>query len=230
MSAIELRNFLEIPYDELEERNLKAKQRQLAGASSAELQEHYVKYLESEKGIKAVTVCFSDLEGRLHMLDYDKNFLLSGYDNLTFDGSSVRGLTAVKNSDLRLHIDWGSFRWMPTDVFGPGKVLVFGTIHNHDGTPYQSDMRGMLKAYGEELLREGITANISVECEGFLFEGINAEQHFRENGGFTLVSTGGYYSSLPNEPLKLFIDAFAEAQRAMAFENEKDHPDAFCAM
>ena len=34
-------------------------------------------YLEKEKRIKAVTVCFTDLEGRLHMLDYDKKFLLS---------------------------------------------------------------------------------------------------------------------------------------------------------
>jgi len=35
-------------------------------------------------GIKAVTVLFSDLEGRLHMLDYDKKFLIKSWDNLTF--------------------------------------------------------------------------------------------------------------------------------------------------
>ena len=46
-----------------------------------------------EKRIKAVTVCFTDLEGRLHMLDYDKKFLLKSADNLTFDGSSIRGFS-----------------------------------------------------------------------------------------------------------------------------------------
>ena len=35
-----------------------------------------MRYLTDEKRIKAVTVCFTDLEGRLHMLDYDKKFLL----------------------------------------------------------------------------------------------------------------------------------------------------------
>ena len=54
----------------------------------------------------AVTVAFTDLEGRLHMLDYDKKFLLKSYDNLTFDGSSIRGFSVQSESDLRLGIDW----------------------------------------------------------------------------------------------------------------------------
>ena len=78
---------------------------------------------------------FSDLEGRLHMLDYDKKFLLKSYDNLTFDGSSIRGFTAQRESDLRLGIDWGAFYWVPADVFGSGKVLVFGEVIDKDGTP-----------------------------------------------------------------------------------------------
>ena len=70
------------------------------------IQEERLKYLTDEKRIKAVTVLFSDLEGRLHMLDYDKKFLLKSWDNLTFDGSSIRGFTAQRESDLRLGIDW----------------------------------------------------------------------------------------------------------------------------
>ena len=61
---------------------------------------------------------FSDLEGRLHMLDYDKKFLVKSWDNLTFDGSSIRGFTAQKESDLRLGIDWAAFYWAPADIFG----------------------------------------------------------------------------------------------------------------
>ena len=40
-----------------------------------------------------------------------------------------------------------------------------------------------------------------------------------------LISTGGYYHSLPQDPLRQFIDSAAEVQRAMGFENEKDHPE-----
>ncbi len=89
---------------------------------------------------------FSDLEGRLHMLDYDKKFLFKSWDNLTFDGSSIRGFTAQRESDLRLGIDWSAFYWVPADYFGAGKVLVFGDVIDKDGEPYAGDMRGVLKS------------------------------------------------------------------------------------
>jgi glutamine synthetase len=226
MTEILLRNYLEIPYDELEEKNLEAKELVKKRTAASKLESTYTDVLAKEKRIKAVTVCFTDLEGRFHMLDYDKKFLLKSRDNLTFDGSSIRGFSVVSESDLRLEVDWGSFRWLPSDVFGPGKVIVFGLIKDKDGSGYKSDMRGRLKEYCDHLYNaEGMTANIAVECEGFLFEGKNAEQTFSSTEGFKLVSSGGYYHSLPGDPLKMFIDNIAEAQRALAFENEKDHPE-----
>ncbi len=86
-----LRSFIEIPYAELEERNLAAKDQRKRRVPADELREERLKYLTDERHIKAVTVVFSDLEGRLHMLDYDKKFLVKSDDNLTFDGSSIRG-------------------------------------------------------------------------------------------------------------------------------------------
>ena len=131
--STELRNFLEIPYDELEDLNLAVKEQRNKRVPMDIVAEERLKYLASEKRIKAVTVLFTDLEGRLHMLDYDKKFLLKNWDNLTFDGSSVRGFTIQAESDLRLGLDWHAFYWAPADVFGPGKVLVFGEIIEKDG-------------------------------------------------------------------------------------------------
>src|SRR6202050_3931936 len=104
MSA-ELQDFLRLPYTELEELNLHVKEQRLNRVPMHQIQEERLKYLTDEKRIKAVTVLFSDLEGRLHMLDYDKKFLTGSWDNLTFDGSSIRGFTAQRESDLRLGID-----------------------------------------------------------------------------------------------------------------------------
>ena len=131
--STELRNFLEIPYDELEDLNLAVKEQRNKRVPMDIVAEERLKYLAGEKRIKAVTVLFTDLEGRLHMLDYDKKFLLKNWDNLTFDGSSVRGFTIQAESDLRLGLDWHAFYWAPADVFGPGKVLVFGEIIEKDG-------------------------------------------------------------------------------------------------
>src|SRR5512146_2923409 len=159
-----LRDFLEIPYDELEERNLAAKKQRLERVAADRIQEERLKYLTDEKRIKAVTVCFTDLEGRFHMLDYDKKFLLRSADNLTFDGSSIRGFTQQAESDLRLGIDWSAFYWLPADLFGPGKVLVFGNVMERDGTPYAADMRGKLNAYARALFeKDGSVCNVSNE-------------------------------------------------------------------
>src|ERR1700722_6786256 len=114
----ELRNFLALTYDELEDLNLKAKEQRKNRIAMHKIQEERLKYLTDEKRIKAVTVLFSDLEGRLHMLDYDKKFLIKSWDHLTFDGSSIRGFTAQRESDLRLGIDWSAFYFAPSDVFG----------------------------------------------------------------------------------------------------------------
>jgi glutamine synthetase len=226
MAGAPLRDFLEIPYDELEELNLAAKAQRVARTPVDQLMEERTRYLANEKRIKAVTVLFSDLEGRLHMLDYDKKFLLGSADNLTFDGSSIRGFTRQSESDLRLGIDWAAFYWAPADVFGPGKVLVFGEVQEKDGTPYVADLRSRLKQYAEEIYSgQGYTAGISNEIEGFLLEGRHAEQGYHLTHSFEPVSRGGYYHSLPGDPLRSFIDQFAEVQRAMGFGNEKDHPE-----
>jgi glutamine synthetase len=222
----ELRNFLSLPYDELEQLNLEAKEKRQKRVAPQKIQEERIKYLTDEKRIKAVTVMFSDLEGRLHMLDYDKKFLVKNWDNLTFDGSSIRGFTAQRESDLRLAMDWAAFYWAPADIFGAGKVLIFGLVIDKDGTPYKADIRGALKGFADGLYKkEGYTLNAANEIEGFLFQGADAERRYHETGKFEYVNTGGYYHSLPGDPLRTFIDTTAEVQRAMGFQNEKDHPE-----
>lgn len=220
-----LRTFLEIPYDDLEVMNLQTLEKGASNDSKTQEKEHR-NYLQKEKRIKAVTLCFSDIEGRFHMLDYDKKFLLESTENLTFDGSSIKGLSELHESDLRLGIDWATFRWLPSDVFGPGKVIMFADVLNRDRTPHISDFRSSLKLLTKELQKkQGYTAYVSAEVEGFLVDGINAEQAYNQEVGFKHISSGGYYHSLPLDRLRQFIDKAAEAQRAMGFKNEKDHPE-----
>jgi glutamine synthetase len=219
-----IKNFLVLPYEELEALNLKAKADRLR-LDSGELEKKYRRYLAQERRLKAITLCFSDIEGRFHMLDYDKKFFLASADNLTFDGSSVRGFTAQSESDLRLVPDWSSIMWLPANVFGPGKVILFADVHDQERQHYTADFRGVLRDYVATLKRRDIVAYASGEIEGFLFAGLDGEQTFDEKKGFSPISSGGYYHSLPLNTLRQFIDAAAEAQRAMGFHNEKDHPE-----
>src|SRR3990167_8975656 len=147
MDNIDLKPFLEISYTDLEEMNLTAKKKRVSRVSQKELQKFYTSYLSKETRIKAVTIGFSDIEGRFHMLDYDKKYFLASHDALTFDGSSIRGFSRQAESDLRLGVDWSAFWCLPSDVFGPGKVLMMGKINDQHENPYQMDARGILQNY-----------------------------------------------------------------------------------
>lgn len=219
------KNLLALTYDEIEERNIAARDKRDT-VPAEEQEKEYRAYLEDEKRIKTVTLCFSDLEGRFHTLDFDKDYLLASADNLTFDGSSIRGFTAQHELDLRLQVDWTSFLWLPADLFGAGKVLVFANVLDREGGQYPSDFRGWLQKYLRELKStEGLTVNVSAEIEGFLLNGVHAEQSFDEKTGFSLISTGGYFHSLPLDPLRQFIDVSSTVHRALGFKNEKAHPE-----
>lgn len=218
-------HFLELSYSELEARNLVTKKEWLDGRGQDHFKKKFLEILKKEIGIKAVTVCFSDLEGKFHMLDYNKMFLLESYDNLTFDGSSIKGFTPQHSSDLVLIIDWSSFRWLPADIFGHGKVIVFANVQDRDKKPYIGDYRSNLMLLSEELRKKEMIINIAPEIEGMILEGENAEQNFDEREGFKLASKGGYFNVLPQDRLRQFIDRLAEATRALGFENEKDHPE-----
>src|SRR5258707_10988871 len=221
----ELRDFLEIPYDGLEDLNLEAKSKRLDHTPADTIREERMRYLADQKGIKAVTVCFSDLEGRLHMLDYDKKFLLKSADNLTFDGSSIRGFSQQAESDLRLAIDWPAFYWLPADIFGPGKVLVFSDVLEKDGTPYVADMLARLKTYLDRLhQKDGYTCNAANEIEGFLFKGRDAERRYFETGGVGFPRPAGHYPPLSrgNPPPSLPTPPRGEAGGGVP--HRKGHP------
>lgn len=219
-------HLLDLSYIELEEKNLELKEERLKGATSGSMRGKLMTYLEQEKGIRSVTVCFTDLEGRLQTLDYDKKFLIGSEENLTFDGSSINGFTPQNESDLRLRVDWTSFRWLPSDLFGAGKALLFANVCDKDGSLYVSDFRSKLYELSSELMeKRGLVVNVAPEVEGFLFKGAKAEQVFDEKVGFELATMSGYFSSLPHDILRIFIDKFAGVQRAFGFQNEKDHPE-----
>ncbi|MHA2279768.1 MAG: glutamine synthetase family protein [Promethearchaeota archaeon] len=189
---------------------------------TSKVAEERVRAILNKGMYKAVTVCFSDIEGRLHMLDYDKDFLLASADNLTFDGSSIRGFTAQHESDLKIHLDWGATYLLPGDYFGFGKLFMFGEIRDKDDSDYSADIRSVLRRYLKELKYR---VNVSAEIEGFLFKGKDQEKTYHQHRKFECLTTGGYFNTLPGDPLRSFIDQVAEVQRDVGFENEKDHPE-----
>jgi len=112
------------------------------------------------------------------------------------------------------------------DVFGSGKVLIFGHVIDKDGSPYSADIRGVLKGYADNLHeKKGYTLNASNEIPKDSFSSQNAERSTTKPANSNTSITGGYYHSLPAIRSARLSILPAEVQRAMAFQNEKDHPE-----
>jgi glutamine synthetase len=219
-----LREHLSLTYIELKKFNIEIKKEQEENKPNEYFEKKILDFLKQEDRIKAVTVAFSDIEGKLQILDYDKKFFIHSKDNLTFDGSSIKGFTDLGNSDLRILPDFGSFRLLPSDIFGSGKALIFANVKNIDGSQFPSDFRGVLQETLKKIKNENdYTFLVAPEIEGFLLKGVDAEQDYLNNNGFETVTSGGYFNALPQDDLRKFIDTVAEVQRALGFENEKDH-------
>jgi glutamine synthetase len=222
----ELRNFLALTYDELEELNLKAKgaaqeprpYRQDPGRA-AEVPDRRKADQGRDRALQRPRRPPAHAGLRQEVSDQE---LGQPHLRRLVDSRLHRAARERSAPGHRL----GAFYWAPADVFGSGKVLVFGEVIDKGGTPYTADIRGVLKGFAEALYKKkGYTLNAANEIEGFLFKGSDAERRYNETGKFEYVNTGGYYHSLPGDPLRTFIDTTAEVQRAMGFQNEKDHPE-----
>ncbi len=165
----EFRSFLSLSYEQLEELNLKAKDQRRNRVAAHQLQEERLKYLTDEKSIKAVTVLFSDLEGRLHMLDYDKKF----------PGQELG----------QSHVRWILHPWifratrerfaprhrLERFLLGAGRLLRRGESHclwrSHRQEPAPctpADIRSVLKAFAlEQNEKNGYTLNAANEIGRF---------------------------------------------------------------
>ena len=220
-------SYLDLPASELRKRNTLLKKDREAGLSGEEFEKKIRPLIKDDESIVAVTLCFADLEGKFHLLDYNKDYFFKSADNLTFDGSSIKGFSDLHESDLRLFPDWTSFRWLPASIFGSGKVLMFAFIGGQDGSLYDGDMRARLATLLKQLKQEkNQLVFMAPEIEGHLLSGVDAEQqYFRKIKTFELATKSGYFSSLPHDDLRMYIDELARALGMLGFENEKDHPE-----
>ena len=83
----------------------------------------------------------------------------------------------------------------------PARCWSSATSSTATAKPFAGDIRGTLKKFANECYtKEGYTLNAANEIEGFLFKGLDAERRYHETGKFEYVNTGGYYHSLAGRP------------------------------
>src|SRR4029078_12432629 len=131
--------------------------------------------LIKEKEVKHVDLRFTDPRGKWHHLAHavrtiDEESLSEG---IMFDGSSIAGWKAIKQSDMILAPDC-STAVMDPFAAQPSLILFCDIIEPSTGQPYARDPRSTAKK-AEAFLKSsgvGVTAFFGPEAEFFVFDSV----------------------------------------------------------
>lgn len=133
-----------------------------------------------------------------------------------FDGSSIPGFAEVNQSDLTAHPDPGTFLVPMWET--PGIAMMFCYVSNPDGSPFEGDPRGRLKATVDELEEEGYGFNTGPELEFFYVK--------EEGGSITPFGSGGYFDLPPLDPTEDMKMETVMCLEAAGFQLDKVHHEA----
>lgn len=124
-----------------------------------------------EQDVRFVKLAFCDIFGQLKNISISASSLEKAMEKgVGLNAASVRGFLNIDDSDLLLFPDPDSVTilpWRPAD----GRVArFFCSIRHSDGTPFEGDVRTMLKDYEQKLRDSRIELLARTECEFYLFK------------------------------------------------------------
>ena len=127
-----------------------------------------------EDGVMFISYQFTDVNGVVKSLDGPVGRLEEVLDGgIWFDGSSVEGFARIQESDMHLKADPETYAILPWSDPEYRRARVLCDIYRPNGTPFDGDPRGRLKAALRKVKEErGWTYNIGPEPEFYLFCGM----------------------------------------------------------
>lgn len=143
------------------------------------------------RNIKFIKLMFADISGDLRMLEIPAERIETALDGkLLVDGSSIRGLASMHNSDIFLRPDPATFTVLPYFDNGFGGVAsLMCDFLNHAGEEMPTCSRSNLKRELGKMKAMGFTTmNIGFEPEFFLLRSKKYASVKRTD----LVNTGNY--------------------------------------
>lgn len=214
--------------------------------------EEVLGFIERE-GVEYVDVRFCDLPGvQQHFTIPAAQLEASAMeDGLMFDGSSVRGFTAIHESDMKLVPDLTSAY---IDPFRSAKtlVIIFSIVDPFTDEPFSRDPRQVAQKAEAYLKSTGIadTCFIGAEAEFYLFDSVRyqvePELTFYEidaesaswntstedisgNLGHKLAAKGGYFPVSPQDHYADLRDEMSTLLQQVGLEVERAHHEVGAA-
>ncbi len=127
--------------------------------------------LIKKEGVKTILLQFSDLTGRLKVVETESyRFSEIVKFGAWYDGSSVEGHARIYESDMLLKPDLETFAILPWTNTEFKAARVICDIYLPNGQPFLGDPRYILKKILREAKEMGFDYNTAAELEFFLFE------------------------------------------------------------
>jgi len=164
--------------------------------------------------IKYIRLTVVDLNGQPRAMlipEYELAYALR--HGIGFDGSSIEGFADIERSDLVANPDPSTFLIPMWEA--PGVATMFSYISNPDGSPFEGDPRGLLKATMDELEEQGYGFNTGPELEFFYVT--------QESDSIAPFGSGGYFDLPPLDPTEEMKMETMMCLEAAGFQLDKVH-------
>ena len=136
-----------------------------------ERQQDYVLRTVEERGVRLVSMWFTDVLGQLKSFAISPAELEGAFDDgMTFDGSSIDGFSRKQESDVLAVPDASTFELLPwaSDERAP-TARIFCDISQLDGSPFEGDPRQVLRRNLQSAREQGFSFFAAPEVEFFYF-------------------------------------------------------------
>lgn len=175
-----------------------------------------IKKIIKLKDINFVKLQFVDLNGHVKNVSVPSKQIDKILNNeITLDGSSIKGFRNIETSDMLCFPDLETFSILP---WNPDSVRIICDIYNPEGTPFEGCPRNNLKNVIKKIQKLGYTINIGPECEFFLFKK-------NEDNTLSTIShdSVGYYDAGPGDLGENIRDEMVKNLQQMGFDIEASH-------
>ena len=146
-----------------------------------------------EQDVRFIRLSYFDIYGRQKNVSVLPTELKRAFtEGISFDASAIDGFLDEVHSDLFLFPDPNTMSILPWRSMDGSVIRMYCDIQYQDGTPFERDVRYILRKAVKKAKEKGITINFGSEFEFYLFK-----QDENGNNTFVPLDQGGYMDIAP---------------------------------
>lgn len=170
-------------------------------------------------GIMFIELEFTDIFGVLKSIEIPvENLQMALEKGIWFDGSSIRGFARLKESDMYLMPEPGSYAVLPVDEDQYKTARLICDIYTPEGELFSGDPRAVLKSIVSEARDQGYEFKVGPEVEFYLFRRL-------DDGSISTpeFDTGSYFDSSAKDIGSDIRKEIMVALKAFGVDSERAH-------